>query len=194
MNAQEARVNSTTETTSAKVSLGQLHCYLYLCAGQPCCLLPLIESQMVAKRPFFLDASHHSNTNVWYISWSTPLTEVYLVYSCQAQIHGMTDMSKCIDCPLQCMAFRQRSTSLKCFVFLYSDQEPPYSMITLHEMAETGKEKICSSLSFVYTIFLSPLFRISLKINFQCLSEHDLPWGWDRAVLFPLRLGTLPAK
>ena len=30
-------------------------------------------------------------------------------------------------------------------VLCFSDQEPPYSMITLHEMAETGKEQLhCS--------------------------------------------------
>lgn len=28
---------------------------------------------------------------------------------------------------------------LSCFLLSFSDQEPPYSMITLHEMAETGK-------------------------------------------------------
>jgi len=27
------------------------------------------------------------------------------------------------------------------FLFCFSDQEPPYSMITLHEMAETGESK-----------------------------------------------------
>lgn len=38
----------------------------------------------------------------------------------------------------------------------FSDQEPPYSMITLHEMAETGKEKMKTPI-------------LTLRIN---LSDH----------------------
>lgn len=60
----------------------------------------------------------------------------------------MTNMSKYIDCPLMYglmqMQIKKSFLSMLCvlfFFFFYSDQEPPYSMITLHEMAETGKEK-----------------------------------------------------
>lgn len=43
----------------------------------------------------------------------------------------------------------------------FSDQEPPYSMITLHEMAETGKDKMGRHISCfqMYTrIFLEDEF------------------------------------
>lgn len=38
-------------------------------------------------------------------------------------------------------------------LMFFSDQEPPYSMITLHEMAETGKEYILMSGSFQWQFF-----------------------------------------
>lgn len=49
---------------------------------------------------------------------------------------------------LGCLAFRYiekdvRNTPKTGYAFLFfSDQEPPYSMITLHEMAETGNQTL----------------------------------------------------
>lgn len=43
------------------------------------------------------------------------------------------------------------------FFFSPSDQEPPYSMITLHEMAETGKGKVGSSFKHNWNVlYLEP--------------------------------------
>lgn len=85
----------------------------------------------------------------------------------------MTDVSKYIDCPLMhgLQANADKEVILVNALFLFSsDQEPPYSMITLHEMAETGKEKTagCSwtlkhrSSVLSFAVCLSPLFRTSM--------------------------------
>lgn len=52
-------------------------------------------------------------------------------------------------------------------LLFFSDQEPPYSMITLHEMAETGKGTFCRH--------AESLIRICAVLNSPC---HPVPTVW----------------